>query len=144
MGEYPFAYEKIQGSTWAYLSSLLMLALFFKFNRFWSFRNLDLILIILLVPGLLMCEAGRQQADSTSSVTPSGTRATTAAAKPSLMSAGSEPDGQQWQKAGYVWLFSVSFLILARLIIDPSLTRRPLLDPNLNKGGLFFFGASLC
>ena len=37
-----------------------MLALFFKFNRFWSVRNFDLCLIILLAPGLLLIEGGRQ------------------------------------------------------------------------------------
>ena len=63
MDNFPFAYEKIAGTTWAYLSSLLMLALFFKFNRFWSVRNFDLFLIILLAPGLLMVEEGRRWVD---------------------------------------------------------------------------------
>ena len=63
MGEIPFAYERVAPTTWAYLSSLLMLALFFKFNRFWSVRNFDLLLIVLLVPGLLMVEGGRQWMD---------------------------------------------------------------------------------
>ena len=53
MDYFPFGYQPIEASTWAYLSSLLMLALFFKFNRFWSIRNLDLMLIILL--GSLVC-----------------------------------------------------------------------------------------
>ncbi len=39
--------------TWFYLSALMILAIFFKFNRFWSVRNLDLIGLILLTPGLL-------------------------------------------------------------------------------------------
>ncbi len=54
-----FAYETIPPITWAYMSSLLMIALFFKFNRFWSVRNFDLLLLILLAPGLLMIERGR-------------------------------------------------------------------------------------
>ena len=41
MDVFPFDYVPIPPTTWAYLSSFLMLALFFKFNRFWSFRNLD-------------------------------------------------------------------------------------------------------
>ena len=60
MDEFPFVFERIASTTWAYLSSLLMLALFFKFNRFWSVRNFDLFLIILLAPGLLMVEGGRR------------------------------------------------------------------------------------
>ena len=61
MSDLPFSYQKIDSSTWAYLSSLLLIALFFKFNRFWSIRNLDLLLIVLLAPGLLMIESGRYQ-----------------------------------------------------------------------------------
>ena len=55
-----FGYHQIPPSSWAYLSSLLMLALFFKFNRVWALRNVDLILVILLAPGLLMIYEGRQ------------------------------------------------------------------------------------
>lgn len=56
--EFPWAYQKIEPTTWAYVSSLLMLALFFKFSRVWSVRNLDLVLIILLAPGLLLYDHG--------------------------------------------------------------------------------------
>ena len=62
MYEFPFGYERIQETSWAYLSSLLLLALFFKFNRFWAMRNLDLILLILLAPGLLMVYHGGRMA----------------------------------------------------------------------------------
>ncbi|MCH7727673.1 MAG: hypothetical protein IH991_14500, partial [Planctomycetes bacterium] len=54
MSEFPLGYERIAPTTWVYLSSILMLGLFFKFNRVWSIRNLDLILLILLAPGLLL------------------------------------------------------------------------------------------
>ena len=47
-----FQYEMLP-TTWFYLSALMILAIFFKFNRFWSVRNLDLIGLILLTPGLL-------------------------------------------------------------------------------------------
>ena len=62
MNNFPFGFQPIAPTTWAYLSSLLMLALFFKFNRFWSFRNFDLFLIILLTPGLLMVHFGQESA----------------------------------------------------------------------------------
>ncbi|MDR2117570.1 MAG: hypothetical protein LBP87_14430 [Planctomycetaceae bacterium] len=48
-----FQYEMLP-TTWFYVSALIILALFFKFNRFWSVRNLDLIGLVLLTPGLLM------------------------------------------------------------------------------------------
>src|SRR5688500_3218635 len=54
MSEVLFQYNKISPTTWVYLSSLLIITIFFKFNRFWSVRNLDLVLLILLAPGLLM------------------------------------------------------------------------------------------
>ena len=54
MSEYLFQYRGIDPTTWVYLSSLLLIGLFFKFGRVWSVRNLDLILLILLGPGLLI------------------------------------------------------------------------------------------
>ena len=41
------------------MSTFLILSFFFKFNRAWSIRNLDLFLIILLAPGLLLIQSGR-------------------------------------------------------------------------------------
>ncbi len=40
--------------TWFYLSLLLIIAVFFKFDRIWSLRNFDLALLLLLAPGLLL------------------------------------------------------------------------------------------
>lgn len=39
--------------TWFYLSTLLILAVFYRFNRFWSLRNVDLVLLLVVAPGLL-------------------------------------------------------------------------------------------
>ena len=39
--------------TWFYLSTLLIIAVFYRFNRFWSLRNVDLVLLLLAAPGLL-------------------------------------------------------------------------------------------
>lgn len=43
--------------TWFYLSLLLILAVFFKFGRIWSIRNLDLAMLLSLAPGLLLVRA---------------------------------------------------------------------------------------
>jgi hypothetical protein len=107
-------YEPVNPTTWAYLSSLLMIAVYFKFNRFFSIRNLDLVGLIALAPALLMVQYGRQHAGS------------------ELVS-----------HAGYIWLFVVSGLIMLRLLLDALLVRRPLLEPNLSAGGLSFLGVSL-
>ncbi|MFO0868906.1 MAG: hypothetical protein U0935_08125 [Pirellulales bacterium] len=65
MSELLFQYEKVNPTTWAYLSSLLMIGLYFKFSRFWSVRNLDLALLILLAPGLLLAFQGQESAQLT-------------------------------------------------------------------------------
>jgi len=55
-----FEYE-MHPTTWAYLSSLLIVGIYFKFYRFWSVRNLDLIGLIFFAPGLLLLSHGREQ-----------------------------------------------------------------------------------
>ena len=42
-----------------------MISLFFKFNRFWSVRNFDLLLIILLAPSLIMVHKGMTMSNQT-------------------------------------------------------------------------------
>jgi hypothetical protein len=114
-----FHYEKVNPTSWAYLSSLLTLALFFKFNRAFSIRNLDLFLLILIAPGLLLVQW-------------------------SFENEGIEPTmALDVQRFGFLWLFAVHALFITRLLLDTALVRRPLLDPNLNAAGLAFLGSSL-
>ncbi|MEM6330456.1 MAG: hypothetical protein AAF790_09420 [Planctomycetota bacterium] len=113
MSEILFQYQPVNPTTWAYLSSLLSLALFFKFSRLWTLRNLDLLLLILLAPALLCIKLGMRDARAGVEV------------------------------LGYAWLFAVNTLLLVRMLIDPALVRRPLLEPNLTVGGTAFLGASL-
>lgn len=87
---------------WVFGTLLLCVTLFFKFGRFWSIRNLDLLLIFALAPGMLM-----------------------------LVSQRNEPP---WW--AFFWLFLGSLLWLIRCLLDLGLTRRPLLEPNLNASGL--------
>ena len=44
----------VSGATWMYLSALLIVGVYFRFNRLWSRRNLDLLLLLALQPGLLL------------------------------------------------------------------------------------------
>src|SRR5580693_2209214 len=46
---------------WAFLSLLGCVTLFFKFSRIWSVRNLDLLLLFALAPGLMMLVASREK-----------------------------------------------------------------------------------
>lgn len=118
MSEILFRYERVNPTSWVYLSSLLSLALFFKFGRFWTLRNVDLVLVILLAPALLCIKLaldGGADAESAPMV----------------------------EQLGYIWLFSVNALLLVRMLIDPAMVRRPLLEANLSAGGMTFLGVSL-
>ncbi|MEX1232843.1 MAG: hypothetical protein WEB58_21530 [Planctomycetaceae bacterium] len=44
----------VNHATWFYLSFLLITAVFFRFSRIWSIRNFDLLLLLMLSPGLLI------------------------------------------------------------------------------------------
>jgi len=114
-----YEYEKVNPTSWAYLSSLLMLALFFKFNRVFSVRNLDLFLLIFLAPGLLLVQWSFEN---------EGFKIDAALAA---------------QKLGFLWLHAVGAVLLLRLLLDSAMVRRPLLEPNLNAAGLAFLGSAL-
>jgi hypothetical protein len=45
---------QINATTWVYLSSLIIISVYFKFRRLWSIRNLDLLGLIAFAPGLLL------------------------------------------------------------------------------------------
>jgi hypothetical protein len=219
MSEILFYYEKVNPTTWVYLSSLLMIGLYFKFGRIWSVRNLDLLLLMLLAPGLLIAQVAggaRLQTARMIAMEPElrqppplpspGPDAT--AADPEVLGSVEElllpdevsgsfspeevselvgpppptiedpeiglpeidDDDQEqmtpeeeaalretqrrdledrldrsirYERIGYLWLFAVGALFLIRLLVDPTMVRRPLLEPNLTEGGLTFIGISL-
>ncbi|MEX2091919.1 MAG: hypothetical protein WD971_04535, partial [Pirellulales bacterium] len=118
MSEILLRYQQVAPTTWAYLSSLLTIALYFKFSRFWSVRNLDLVILVLLAPGLLLVQYGMDQRAPTGHV-------------------------RLVEHIGYIWLFAVNGCLLLRLLLDAAMVRRPLLEPNLSVGGLTFLGLSL-
>lgn len=96
-------------TTWVYLSSLIIITVYFKFGRFWSVRNLDLVGLISFGPGLLLAQS-------------------------------SDP---AQSRLGFLMLFVTGGFFLVRLLLDPQMVRRPLLEPNLSTGGLTFMGVSL-
>lgn len=53
MDSFPPGYE-VGPATWFYLSLVLIIAVFFRFNRFWSLRNFDLGLLLAAPVGLLL------------------------------------------------------------------------------------------
>jgi hypothetical protein len=106
-------------TTWVYLASLLIITIYFKFSRLFSVRNIDLIGLILLAPGTLLVAQGRALALSDAA------------------------RGEMVGQLGYVWLFAVGLFFLVRLLGDPMMVRRPLLEPNLSPGGMAFLGGAL-
>jgi hypothetical protein len=112
MQEILFDY-KLNPTTWAYISALMMVGTYFKFHRFWSVRNLDLVGLIASSPALLLVYYGLLKKND------------------------------DLLQAGYIWLFLISIFFLVRMLLDVLMVRRPLLDPNLSASGLAFTGASL-
>jgi hypothetical protein len=112
-----FHYERVNPTSWAYLSSLLTLALYFKFNRVLSVRNVDLFLLILLAPGLLLVQWSWENRGAENALA--------------------------IEHLGFLWLLATELVLLVRLLFDNAMVRRPLLDPNLNGAGLLFMGSSL-
>jgi hypothetical protein len=191
MSQLLYGYEKIDPTTWAYLSSLLMIGLYFKFSRFWSVRNLDLVLLILLAPGLLLVHRGQElrqaarlvsaaeQATDEEARTPEVREEVEETAPSEETAAVNQPpvppgtDSQDpmrelfgfaeeetvhkekslaqktaeagifSERWGYLCLFVAGGFLLVRLLADPTMVRRPLLEPNLTPGGLTFLGCSL-
>ncbi len=223
MNDILFYYQKINPTTWAYVASLIMIGLFFKFGRFWSVRNLDLMLLILVAPGLLLVHFGtvmqapgyrplantpdgevaaevpfstngdqsfsagvpdtnlREAAttnepgdsdgrpvdsiavetdlvedDDGGSESPEAEPVAEGVAQEGAASLGAEivappgatkngvaQRGHSVQRLGYIWLFCTSSLLLVRMLVDPSMVRRPLLEPNMTVGGLTFICCSL-
>ena len=176
MQEVLFQYE-LNPTTWVYFSSLLTLAIFFKFSRLWSIRNVDLLGLIALAPGLLLISLGHQgtqrqnqaaiedaapPADATQAqqavaagdiaageaatgVTDQAAAANEADDDDALETAPAEtaPTISRLESLGYTWLFVVGVFFLIRLLADPLLARRPLLEPNLTAGGLTFLALCL-
>lgn len=199
-----FRYEVIPSASWAYLSTILMVTIFFKFNRLVSVRNLDILMLALLAPGLLIVRHGEQdrqklepemrvlvreiqwlqelEQEQSSSIgtlpieTASGQPFPSSTVNPSRgtlasFTATATLDRQQtnppperssvaqsiekareqldrkssvlagikaFQRTGYVWLFIASGCLLIRMLVDPFMIRRPLLEPNLEFSGLTF------
>src|SRR5258708_38683036 len=87
--------------TWFYLSFLLIVAVYFKFSRFWSIRNLDLALLLLIAPGLLLVRPD---------LLPSGFNSLLVQIQPETVT------------FGYGWLFAVTGFLLVRAPADVLIT----------------------
>ncbi len=168
-------YQRPEPSTWVFLSSFLLFALYFVFHRFWSLRNLDLLLLVLLAPGLMMVYEGRRLRMDERSVSVGKLAAKLAhriapfenqervipinpiknqADDDAVLQPGLANEQlyagvpKKWRSTdlefyGFAFLLTTCGLLLIRMMVDPAIVRRPLLEPNLSIGGLSFLGISL-
>jgi len=163
MSQFLFYYQRPEPATWVFMSSFVIVALYFMFHRLWSIRNLDVALLILLTPGLMLVYEGRKANALAARVTSDLTAVlATENADVSSINQASLPQaasasetapsssqtintwtGDRLQYYGYVWLLSVCGLWVIRLLLDTTMVRRPLLEPNLTSGGTTFIGISL-
>jgi hypothetical protein len=98
----PFLYVDVAHPTWLFYAALLVLAVFFRFSRLLSVRNLDVSLVLALSAALVLNDNWTTNS-------------------PEVQSA-SQGDLSQWST---IVLLSLSVLLIVRLIFDESLTRRP-------------------
>lgn len=163
MSQFLFYYQRPEPATWVFMSSFVIVALYFMFHRLWSIRNLDVALLILLTPGLMLVYEGRKAnalaarvaSDLPASASTGDSNASliehvgmlrveaTSETAPVSSEAKREWTGDLLQYYGYVWLLSVCGLWVVRLLLDTTMVRRPLLEPNLTSGGTTFIGISL-
>ena len=173
MSEFLFHYVRLEPPTWVFLSTLLVVGLFLMFHRFWSLRNLDILLVLAFTPGMMMVYEGRQKAFRESDLesaealvspkvaglveTPlAGQAAENGISQPTPLPSQVIPSGLSaefptqgyWTAKtllyfGFLWLLVCACLLVIRMLLDTTIVRRPLLDPNLSSGGMLFLGTSL-
>ncbi|MEM8679150.1 MAG: hypothetical protein AAGF97_07350 [Planctomycetota bacterium] len=143
MSNFLFEYHPISPTTWVYLSSLVAIGMFFKFGRLWSLRNLDLLMLLAFSPGLLLIYYGyqTQPAEPVSERVASEDSARDGPEEEEISPAAQSANGVK--AFGYFWMLGCAGLWLIRMILDPMLVRRPMLNPNVTVGGLAFLGISL-
>lgn len=170
MNDFLFHYLRLEPPVWVFLSTFLVIGLFLMFHRFWSLRNLDILLILLFTPGILLVYEGTSKkqveaskSDATvsiqtmadnsldnvpevsggsNSVNPS-TADSQASIPPPSLKRKSEAEKDNLLYIGYLWLIVMAVLLVTRMLLDTSIVRRPMLDPNLSSGGMLFLGISM-
>ena len=145
-------------TTWFYFSLLLAMALFFRFTRLLSVRNLDVVALFLLVPGLLLLLEAQARAHVAQNDLPrrAANLLLESAAVPMTPHAGfdaamllgtavgeSSDSSTTLAWYGYLWLLCGSAFFFLRCLLDLVLVGRPALAPNLNPSGLIWLSFAL-
>lgn len=145
-------------TTWFYFSFLLAVALFFKFGRLLSMRNLDVLTLFLLAPGLLVIQGNRTRppaveehpATTIAGMIGHGGGAAAGGAGEILAAAElgrrqADLDAEQAHRLwlGYLSLLAGSAYFFLRCLADLALVHRPALAPNLSFGGSAWLAGAL-
>ena len=149
-----------QVAWWLY-SALLLFAIYFRFSRVFSVRNLDLCLLLILALSATATFKYRDEPWNNDPPMAAENVDSKEVAPPNELAAADVPgvesqlvtDAAQTMvedarpaelgtHPGYIWgstiLLISSFLLIIRLIFDEGLTRRPRIDLNLNSAGVTF------
>jgi hypothetical protein len=145
MSEFLFYYVRPEPPTWVFLSFFAVIGIFVVFRRFWSLRNLDILLVLAFTPGFMMVYEGRKATLEKSEVNVVDSNVDSPLPKigeeASQGISGWSP--QSLLVYGFLWLLVCAGLLTLRMLLDTGIVRRPLLEPNLNSGGMLFIGISL-
>ena len=146
MSQFLFDYVRLEPPTWVFLSTLLVVGLFLMFHRFWSLRNVDILLVLAFTPGMMLVYEGRQKAFPSEVVTvQNGLEAAVSVplTPPETLESDLKWPPKKLLYWGFIWLLICAGLTVLRMLLDTTIVRRPLLDPNLSSGGMLFLGTSL-
>lgn len=117
---------------WLAYASLLVIAVYFRFSRALTIRNLDLILILLIAAAVVVY-SHFQDVPYFAEMVESAVTASSETEVRTMVAV--DHPLYTWSKLALV---ALAVLLVVRLLFDESLTRRPRLDQNLNPAGLTF------
>jgi hypothetical protein len=144
-------------TTWFYFSFLLAIAIFFKFSRLLSVRNLDVVTLFLLAPGLMLIQSSRPSARPLAENAAVETASFVAGCASPIAALTSSVGGVEFYErqrretadaartvwVGYLWILCGSVYLFCRCLVDLVLVQRPALTPNLTFGGLAWLALAL-
>lgn len=133
-----FLFVKVESSQWLIYVSVLLAAVFFRFSRLLTVRNLDLLLLLTLSAGLVVSGSTRPEDD----IAANSSQPTEVVDDVAIVAGESGAEAGQPVSSVYRWssvlVLALSAGLVLRLMFDESLTRRPRLEQNLNQAGLTF------
>ncbi|MDG1896663.1 MAG: hypothetical protein P8J37_17305 [Fuerstiella sp.] len=128
-----FLFVIVESPTWLLYVTLLLTALFFRFSRLLTVRNLDLVLLLLLSTALVVSASSKRD-----DLANAGAVSVAADVQPLEGDTSPPTPLGALNRLSSIVVLALSVLLIVRLTFDESLTRRPRLEQNLNQAGLTF------